>query len=214
MAETAAKSGSLDTIVEKVGGLSKNARIGIIVGVVIVILLGAWYFVFDKLWKEIDRLETQLEQAIAEMREAEKRAARLEEFQAEMKRVQAQFDIAKRALPESEEIPSLLTSISSSGQDAGLNFLLFEPDKEEEKGFYNEIPINIKVTGSYHQLAEFFFKVSRLARIVNIRDMEVVREFDQKRADPTLQIAFKAVTYKFVEQPEAQPEEGGRGRRR
>jgi len=103
--------------------------------------------------------------------------------------------LAKAVLPETKEIPSLLSSISQSGQDAGLEFVLFEPKAEVKKDFYAEIPVSIKVTGSYHNIATFFDNVSRLYRIVNIQNIEM----KSGKNDTSLDTSCTAVTYKFVE---------------
>jgi len=76
-----------------------------------------------------------------------------------------------KALPDKKEIPSLLTSISEAGKEAGLEFLLFQPISEINKDFYAEIPVSIKVAGNYHNVGLFFDNVSRLFRIVNIKDI-------------------------------------------
>jgi type IV pilus assembly protein PilO len=124
-----------------------------------------------------------------------------------MQEAEAQFKTAMKALPERQEIPSLLTSISRSGQDVGLNFSLFAPKPDVPREFYAEIPVEIKATGGYHDLAVFFDKVARLPRIVNIKSLGM--EMNKKKGvnlDPLdLQMSCKAVTYKFVEPPRKQP---------
>jgi type IV pilus assembly protein PilO len=112
-----------------------------------------------------------------------------------MQEAELQFKTAMRALPEKEEIPSLLTSISRSGQDVGLEFLSFEPKSEVRKEFYAEIPVAMQVKGGYHDLAIFFDKVARLSRIVNIKNIEMGRAKDST----DLNTKCTAVTYKFVE---------------
>jgi type IV pilus assembly protein PilO len=112
-----------------------------------------------------------------------------------MREAEVQFKIAMRALPEKEEIPSLLTSISKSGQDVGLEFLLFEPKSEVKKDFYAEIPVAMNVIGGYHDLAIFFDKVARLSRIVNIVNIDMARSKEGSNWNTTC----TAVTYKFIE---------------
>jgi type IV pilus assembly protein PilO len=106
-----------------------------------------------------------------------------------------------KKLPEKKEIPSLLSSISQSGRDAGLEFLLFEPRGEQTKEFYAEIPVSIIVEGNYHKTALFFDKVARLHRIVNIDDIKMIaaKESDELRTSCT------AVTYRFVETKSNEP---------
>ena len=71
-------------------------------------------------------------------------------------------------LPEKKEIPELLKSISSSGRMAGLEFLLFEPGNEIKTNHVAEIPVEVKIQGTYTDTASFFYQLSRLSRVVNV----------------------------------------------
>jgi type IV pilus assembly protein PilO len=130
---------------------------------------------------------------------AKRNAADLKKFQAKMKEAEAQFKLAMKKLPEREEIPSLLTSISDSGQQVGLEFLLFEPKPEKSKEFYAEIPVAMSIKADYHNLAIFFDQVARLSRIVNIRDIKIDRT--KSKDSKELNTRCTAVTYKFIETP-------------
>ena len=185
----------VDSFFAKIEELSKVQRILIFSGVFIALIA---IFVFLLYKPKLERISTQnnqlkgLEQKLVV---AKKNAADLEKFKKKMQEAEVQFKTAMRALPEKEEIPSLLTSISRSGQDVGLEFLLFEPKSEVRKEFYAEIPVAMKVKGGYHDLAIFFDKVARLSRIVNIRNIKMGREKDSM----DLNTSCTAVTYKFVE---------------
>jgi len=139
-----------------------------------------------------------LAQVQQELAKAKKNASELNDWRNKMKQKEAQYKTVMRALPEKEEIPSLLAGISQAGRDAGLEFLLFQPKPESAKEFYAEIPVDISVSGTYHQVAVFFDKVSNLPRIVNIRDIKMVPA-GQKDSGGTLTTACQAVTYKFIE---------------
>ena len=115
-----------------------------------------------------------------------------------MKRKEVQYKQVMQALPEKEEIPSLLAGISQAGKDAGLDFLLFQPKPESDKEFYAEIPVDIQVSGSFHNVAVFFDKVSNLPRIVNIRNI-VMEPGRSKDVSGQIATTCQAVTYKFVE---------------
>jgi type IV pilus assembly protein PilO len=114
-----------------------------------------------------------------------------------MKAAESRFKLVMKSLPEKEEIPSLLSNISLSGQDAGLEFVLFQPKKEVKKDFYAEIPVAIKVTGKYHNVALFFDKVARLPRVVNIRNIMMT----PGKGNEKLSTGCTAVTYKFIDRP-------------
>jgi type IV pilus assembly protein PilO len=191
-----------DSFFAKIEQLSKVQRIVIFSGVFIAIIAIFVFLFYKPKFAKISNLNNQLKTLEQKLVVAKKNAADLKEFQKKMQEAEVQFKTAMRALPEKEEIPSLLTSISRSGQDVGLEFLLFEPKAEVRKEFYAEIPVAMQVRGGYHDLAIFFDKVARLSRIVNIKNIEMGRAKDSM----DLNTSCTAVTYKFVEP--APPEEG------
>jgi type IV pilus assembly protein PilO len=190
----------IESFFEKIEKLSALQRILMAAGIVLIIIIGfVWYFIWPKVG-EISENQAKLDKIEKQLNTAKRNAAALTKFQKKMREAEAQFKTAMRALPEKEEIPSLLTSISKSGQEAGLEFLLFEPKPEVRKDFYAEIPVAINVTGGYHDMAVFLDKVARLSRIVNVKDISMGRTKDGTE----LNTSCTAVTYKFVE-PEKKP---------
>jgi type IV pilus assembly protein PilO len=183
-----------DTI-DKIGKLSKLYKILLCLGLFALLVGPFVYFSFlpkiskiNALKKEHSTLETRLAKAKA-------KANRLKYFQDKLKDAEMEFKIVMKKLPEKKEIPGLLSSVSQSGRDAGLEFLLFQPEPEQNKDFYAEIPVSIKVAGNYHNVALFFDKVARLSRIVNIDDIKMT----STKGDMSLMTSCKAVTYRFVE---------------
>jgi type IV pilus assembly protein PilO len=208
------KAQSAAALLERIEKFTKPQRIGIYAGTLVLMLgLAAWLLFWPK-YEKINSLDKQLDQLKVELAKAQKNALELNDWRSRMKKKEAEYKTVMRALPEKEEIPSLLAGISQAGKDAGLEFLLFQPKPESVKEFYAEIPVDINVSGSYHQVAAFFDKVSNLPRIVNIRDMKMT---PQSRSDGAgeLKTACQAVTYKFVETPPQSAAAGkGRGKRK
>jgi type IV pilus assembly protein PilO len=189
------------SLLEHVERLTRWQRLGIVIGLVVLLLGAAAWFLYLPKWDEITALDERLQGLEKKLATAKVNAAELEKFQAKMQEAEAQFKIAMRALPEKEEIPSLLTSVSKSGQEQGLEFLLFEPKAETKREFYAEIPVALSIRGDYHNLATFFDKVARLSRIVNINNININRGKDTR----DLNTSCTAVTYKFVEPPPEKP---------
>ena len=188
---------SVEPFFEKVERLSKVQRI-LISGVLFALIVGLFvYLLYWPKFENIKQLNTQLEKLEKKLKTAKRNAADLKKFQAKMKEAEVQFRMAMQKLPEKEEIPSLLTSISDSGQQAGLEFLLFEPKPEKLKEFYAEIPVAMSIKWDYHNLAIFFDQVARLSRIVNIQNIQMSRAKDKATRD--LSTKCMAVTYKFIE---------------
>ena len=126
------KSGSL--FLEKIEKLVLWQRVAILAGLIVLMVGAAVWFQFLPQYEEISQLDEKLQGLEKKLATAKVNAAELGKFQAKMQEAEAQFKIAMRALPENQEIPSLLTSISKSGQDVGLEFLLFEPKPEIPTG--------------------------------------------------------------------------------
>jgi type IV pilus assembly protein PilO len=208
MAKPTTSTGKLAPFFQNIEKLTKPQRLGIYIGALVVILgLSVWFLIWPK-FQEIERLGNQLAEVQQELAKAKQNASELIEWRNKMKQKETQYKTVMRALPEKEEIPSLLAGISQAGKDAGLEFLLFQPKPESPKDFYAEIPVDILVTGTYHQVAVFFDKVSNLPRIVNIRDIKMAPEGQQKDSDGNLRTACQAVTYKFIESA-GQKKQGG-----
>jgi type IV pilus assembly protein PilO len=193
-----------NAILEKIEKLVLWQRVAIVASFLVLLCAAAVWFLLLPKYDEITSLEQRLQGLEKKLSTAKINAAELGKFQAKMQEAEAQFKVAMRALPEKEEIPSLLTSVSKSGQEVGLEFLLFEPKAETRRDFYAEIPVAMNIRGDYHNLAIFFDKVARLSRIVNINNITINRGRDVK--DPKdLSTACTAVTYKFVEPPPPAP---------
>ena len=198
MAKQTPSTGRLAPFFQNIEKLSKPQRLGIYFGsLVLIIGLSGWFLIWPK-FQEIERLDKRLAQVQAELVKAKQNAAELVKWRNKMKQKETQYKTVMRALPEKEEIPTLLAGISQAGKDAGLEFLLFQPKPESPKDFYAEIPVDIQVSGTYHQVAVFFDKVSNLPRIVNIRDVKMSPEA-QRDSGGNLKTACQAVTYKFIE---------------
>ncbi len=186
-------------VFDKLEQLSKIQRIAIWAGMLI-LLIGAFiYFLYLPKLKTIDKLKTNLVKIEAELEVAKKNARQLNAYRKQMQDAEEQFKIVMRALPEKEEIPTLLTGISKAGKDSGLNFILFQPKPEVKKDFYAEIPVTMNVVGDYHGVATFFESVADLNRIVNIRNINMTPD----KGGTNLTTTCTAVTYKFIEASDA-----------
>lgn len=188
---------------DKIGKLSKLYRLLISLGIIVLFAGPIVYFSYLPKMEKIDTLNKEYEELDLKLTQFKAKASSLRAVQKQFKDAENEFKIVMKALPEKKEIPNLLASISSSGQDSGLEFALFEPKPENMKDFYAEIPVSVKVSGSYHNVAMFFDKVSRLSRIVNIDNISLTAQKDTTKKDETnkldLTASCTAITYRFIE---------------
>jgi len=182
----------------KVGALPRLHRLVICALTFAVLIGGFYYFFYMPRQEEMRRLGDEYLSLQGQLDIYKRKAALLDKFKKKMAAVQIRFDSAMKALPDKKEIPNLLTDISNSGKDAGLEFILFKPRVEVKTEYYAEIPVDIKVQGGYHQVGEFFDKVSRLHRIVNIKNITMISD----KQESNLRTSCTAVTYMFVEKKE------------
>ena len=191
---------SYGPFLEKIEKLNKVQRILISTAIFGLLIGGFIYLSYWPKYEDINRLSSELEKLEEKLETAMKNAADLDKFKAKMAEAESQFQMAMKKLPEKEEIPSLLASISNSGQQVGLEFQLFEPRAEKKKEFYAEIPVVINVKGDYHNTALFFDQVARLPRIVTIENIQMTPV--KGNSSRELSTKCMAVTYKFLEQSE------------
>lgn len=151
----------------------------------------------------------------------EKVAAQIGKYKKEVEQLNAAFKTALLKLPNEREIPGLLAAVVGAGKEAGVNFLLFEPKplappppaappaKAEQKGapakpaeppkFYEDIPITVKLVGSFHNTVSFLAKVAQLSRIVNVEDIAIAEAKPAKGKTMTVTTSCTMKTYMFVD---------------
>ncbi len=198
MMETTATSKKLDQLFERIEALTRTQRILICSGVFVLLVVLFGFLSFWPNWQKIGKLNADYKKLSADLEKSKKNARQLPKLRKEFESKRRDFNQVMKSLPESEEISSLLTGISESGQESGLEFLLFQPGQEINKNFYAEIPVSIRVTGGYHNFVQFVDRVARLSRVVNIRDILI-----SESKTGGLTTSCQAVTYKFIEAPAA-----------
>lgn len=170
----------------------------ILLGILALIAGLYWYLLYNPKTAELAGLNVRLEKLQAELNESMAIAADLPRFKAEVTRLNDELKKALLELPDKKEIPSLLTNISKLGIESGLEFIRFKPMKEVPSGFYAKVPVEISLKGTYHEVATFFDKVSKLSRIVNITNINMSGAKDEG-GEVVLITPCLATTYRFIE---------------
>ncbi|MCB0358553.1 MAG: type 4a pilus biogenesis protein PilO [Bdellovibrionales bacterium] len=141
-------------------------------------------------------------------------ADNLDQFLAEVDTLELELKKALLELPDDREIHTLLAKVSSVGRDAGLEIRIFKEQEEQKKDFYAEVPVEMEVYGTYHQVATFFDEVGHLERIVNLGDIHM-QEPKVDSDSVFLRTSVVATTFRFLSEDERpKPEEKAEGKRR
>ncbi|MBI5183207.1 MAG: type 4a pilus biogenesis protein PilO [Nitrospinae bacterium] len=194
--------GILDKIpYERIEGVPRWQR-WLIVGVVIFLIILLYYspihpWSYSKKSGEIEALRTRLKELEDEYNKHQRYIEKRPELENEIGKLDTDLKLARVQLPDSKEIPELLTQISDLGLQAGLEFMLFKPLPENRIDFYSEVPVEINITGGFHNIATFFDNVRKLTRIVNITDVNIKVKSEEKT--PILEMRCKATTFKYIE---------------
>ncbi len=118
-------------------------------------------------------LEKKKNKTQTELNKARAKARNLQKLERELAETQEEFDQKAALLPREKEIPQLLRDISSLGRNAGLDFLVFKPQANIPKDFYDEIPVTINIRGPYHNIGYFVDQVNKLDRIVTVSSISI-----------------------------------------
>ena len=182
--------------------LPPRQRVLVVVGGVGLLFFLYAYFLY---WPRAE-LITQQETFRADLRvDRDRKAAivaNIEHARQEVARLDGDLRQAVAQLPDTKEIPDLLSNISSLGREAGLDVVQFKQRPEKYEEFYAEVPVDILVRGTYHQVASFFDRVSRMARIVNVNDVSAKSPAKLDSDLVVLETACIATTFRFLDEAE------------
>jgi len=160
-------------IQDTIKGWPWYAQAGIFAVIAVAIFFGGNYFLVDPMQAKMVGLNRERDGLIQEINKGETLKARYIEFEAELKRLEAQLESLKKILPESEEVADLYSRIQQEGTELGLNITLFKPGNHVPKDYYDEWPISMNLVGNYHILAKFFERIGKLYRIINVNDVTI-----------------------------------------
>jgi len=201
----ATAQGKLDQFIDR-QYLTMDPKVRILTAVLLLALpVVLYYFLFLKgVRDDIARLERQRRDLQSELRIAKAKAGRRKQVERELQAAEARFSRLLVLLPKTKEIPELLRSISDLGKGAGLEFVSFKPGGESPKEFYAEFPLDITLSGPYHNVGRFLWEVSRLDRIVTVNNIKMGGA-KVEEGETVLKASCRLLTYRFTGVPS--PEE-------
>ncbi|HLC40325.1 MAG TPA: type 4a pilus biogenesis protein PilO [Methylomirabilota bacterium] len=166
----------------------------------LIVLVGGYFFMLQPKMIQVDTLRGELDKLEAELSQNRALAANLSRFRAEAAQLRARLASAQEKLPNEKEMPGLYRQLTNLAHQSGLTVVLFQPKEVKQEDVYAEVPITLSAETGYHQLGTFFERMSRLPRLVSMKEMKL--QGNEKgsgsiRADVTL------ATYLF--RPEGAP---------
>jgi len=188
--------------IESIYKLPTQKKVLILVGILCVIA-GLYLYVFFLPWQDsMNVARGELSKLTKELNESRAITRDLEKFKEQVNQLNEELKRALTQLPNEKEIPEILKSISSLGKESNLEFTLFRPKPEVPQHFYAQVPIELTVLGSYHNIGIFFDKVSKLPRIINVVDFNMARTKEVKgksENEVLVKTSCMINTYRFME---------------
>ena len=180
-----------------------------------------WFLYMSPRLEEMNTINGKIPKLKKEVAILEAKVKQMPQLEKELGEMEDILKQALRLLPEDKDIPAVLTEISSLGNEEHLEFLSFKPLPESKKDFYAAIPVQLQITGPFHNTMRFFDKVGSMARIVHIKEIhmgnaretsevwsqkstagatgpEASRTGSERGRNLIISTSCKAVTYRFL----------------
>ncbi len=158
-----------------IGNAPALPKILAMVLLLIAVVAAGWYAYWDGLNEELAKAQATENTLKKEFIEKKKQAVNLPELKKQLVQVGQYVASLEKQLPSKAEMDALLTDINQSGLGRGLQFELFRPGSVSVKEYYAELPIAVRVTGSYHDLGAFASDIAQLSRIVTLNDISITQ---------------------------------------
>jgi type IV pilus assembly protein PilO len=179
-------------IAQKVGGL---------IALVLVVFVLDYLYVYSPKGEELSAMQADLEQQQATLEQKRLKVNARADEEKRIRDLQADVKRAEARLPEGREIADLLSNIAASARAVGLDLTLFRQLPEAYSEFYADVPVQMEMRGTYHELAAFMDRVKRLDRIVNVADIQLRRP--RVEGDIVLlDASCTATTFRFLDEHE------------
>jgi type IV pilus assembly protein PilO len=160
-----------------------------------------YFLVWTQNKDELAKQEREEKTLREEFKSKHAKAVNLDLYSQQLEDIQKSFGAMLRQLPGQTEVDDLLVDISQTGSGVGLQQQLFAPQPQKNRDFYAEMPIKIRLTGTYHQMGEFVSGIAALPRIVTLHNIDI-KSVDKSATFDQLQLDVTAKTYRYLDDKE------------
>ncbi|ESK54369.1 MAG: type 4a pilus biogenesis protein PilO [Moraxellaceae bacterium] len=184
------------------GAWSYSVKITCWIFVFLAVVALGYFVVIKKQLDDITSAQAQEQSLLNEFKEKDSKLRNLQQYQAQLQEMEANFNQQLEQLPKETEIPSLVEDINLTGVNSGLKFKNIRLENEVKQEIFIEQPISIEATGDYHAFGAFVTGIAALPRIVTLHDFVVeastIEDKAKKTDIPTVSYSIKAKTYRYI----------------
>lgn len=186
-----------DEKLEQLAKIPKAVRLGVVTAVLVAIAGTYWMMSYQPAQEARAELVVKSQELQRNLNNARSVANNVPGFEAEVAGLERDLDLALKQLPNRKQFEDLLQDISTAGKKVGVSIKSIDRNDEVKRDFYAEVPFNLEIEGSYHDLARFFEMVAALPRIVNVGALEIKIAKENQTAT-RLKVSGKATTFRFL----------------
>jgi type IV pilus assembly protein PilO len=194
---------------KQAGNLPSAVKAVLLATLFLLIVFLGYYLLWSSAWDSLDEAKAKEQQLRSVYTNKKSIAINLARYQQQMADIEISFGAMLKQLPDRSQMDGLLTDINQAGLGRGLEFELFKPGQETQAEFYAQMPISIKVQGTYHELGAFATDISKLSRIVTLNDLVITnpnkaagKDAEAKTGDVILTMEAVAKTYRYLDADE------------
>lgn len=185
-------------------------RLAVLVGLFVAILAGGWFLLWSDQITSLESKQAEEEKLKTEYVDKKKQAVNLDLYVQQLSEIDRSFGALLKQLPNRSEVDALLVEVNQAGLGRGLQFDLFKPGAEAMREFYAELPVQLKLAGSYHDFGAFAADIGRLSRIVTLSNVSIQpppQQQGQGKGDAAVKgdvLVMEAVaqTYRYLDEEE------------
>ena len=173
------------------GELSGVKQLGVLIGGAALVTAALYFTVFKSQRETNAAAQQKLEAKLKENAELESYRPKLKEIEQQLVNLKQQLEIERRIVPDEKEVDGFMRMLDAEASKAGVEIRRYTAKGYGQKEFYTEVPFDVELDGPYYSMLNFFDRVSKLERIVNVSNLLVatVRKPSEAKAKHTYQYA-------------------------
>lgn len=173
-------------------------RVAVLIGILVLALAGGWWSLWSDQLAELEQREQEEQSLKQQYLDKKRQAVNLDLYREQLAEIDRSFGALLKQLPNKSEIDALLIEVNQAGLGRGLQFDLFRPGQEQIKDFYAELPVAVKINGSYHDFGAFAADIAKLPRIVTLNNIVIAPQKD----GGVLSLDATTKTFRYLDEEE------------
>jgi type IV pilus assembly protein PilO len=173
----------------------------VLAGLSLVVWVLGWMLLIGGQWGHLAKLRKEAGEDRERLVKLEARAGDLENVRKQVRELDRELSAALARLPDRKEIPDLLNTVSELASEAGLRITKFRQLDERMQDYYAEVPVELSMVGTFHEVAAFFDRIPRLSRLINVTGISMKRPATAEDAI-RIEVGCLATTFRFLDEKE------------